>query len=207
VPGLSNDQKIRRLVLFFRRFASQPEFDIDSVPAKLDMSIGRRVWFGRIQLLAAVVLAIVVFISLYQLATDFRHFDVVQSVCDFIPSAVVLAGIRFGLIRVQATFGPSDVTVTERAKTWTEPISAYTGLSWIYFTTASYSQLLPSKTSESSSIPTTSGYHWIELVHPNPEKTLVLAVNRGDLDMRRLLVRYAIFLNRPILESGVEAKA
>ena len=55
--------------------------------------------------------------------------------------------------------------------------------------------------------PTVVSHHWIEFLHPDPEKTLILAVTMKEGGMQERLESYSRFLNRPILGTRVEIKA
>lgn len=210
MPGLFRDPRIRRILLFAQRLISQPHLDVDRVPAILDMATGMQRLWRWLQAIAIAVIAVVAGISAYTLKTAPALFDPVDTFCDLAPSVTFLLVARFGVKRVKASFGQFDVTVEEGRRTWTAPIASFRGLAWYQFTTVTYSRM--SRIDRSFgygevSTPTVMSHHWIELIHPDAEKTLVLAVSMKDRVMRDLLHRYAKVLNRPVLAEGVAVDA
>ena len=133
MPALWKDPRLRRLLLFVRRYVSQPYFDVDTVPAILAMERETVVFWRRIQIAVVAILAVLVLASTYALKSAPSEFDGFDAFCGVVSCLAFLAGARFAVIRVSASFGPCDVTVKERGKTWTQPINSYLGLSWVFF--------------------------------------------------------------------------
>jgi hypothetical protein len=164
---------VQRLVLFLRWYLSQPYFDIHSVPMVLDMSRNPG-----------------------ELSYPDTFFDIA-------PSLAILIGIRLGVVRVRASFGMTHVTVEERGKKWSVPIASYSGLTSRHFFTETYASPAPHTGNlpfhrSVYSGPAIADHRWIELVHRDPAKTLILAAEWNGGPMQDRLEKYSRALNRPI---------
>ena len=86
-------------------------------------------------------------------------------------------------------------------------IASFSGLAWRYYRTEERYELRSFQEKSEYRLratPKESYFHWIELVHPDPDKTLILHMAQSEAGMRERLESYSRRLDRPILASRVE---
>lgn len=198
---------------FFRYFLSRPSFDIDRNPAVLTVMLQRPWRRARaVVVVAFVVVFGAVVIHAVRSGSSVLVDDLSDSLLPLLAMAAFWAALTFGQKRLLATFGDKEVTVQEggiRAPRWrwTVPIASFSGLAWRFHRTEErYEKHVFNEKTEYRlrAIPKETFFHWIELAHPDPDKTLILYMDQSDAGIRERLERYSRRLDRPILASRVE---
>jgi hypothetical protein len=209
VLDVLDDPRIRMRLKFFRYYLSTPEVDLNSTPPSLRIKLTPFWWKLR---LGAAVFAVVVVASC--------TFDILRNgwadIEDQAPALFVAlvgavafcGGVTFGAKQLLAAIGPTDVHVQEAGiGTWKQPLSAYRGVAWLYYKQESYTRIFQlGRKTESIELtnPEVTLYHWIELLHPDRAKSLVLAVGPEEAGMRERLQELSRGLNRPIVAVRLE---
>jgi len=209
MTGMLNDPRIRMRLRFLRYYLSAPVLNVDSTPIVLEVRL--LPFWAKIRVAAVLVAVAVVAGSAWYIRRngwgDYQE-QAPALLCALAGSVAVWAAITSGAMRLRATFGGSEVQVTESgAGTWNEPLSAYGGVAWLYYKSESFYRLFQiGNKSEYVRLtnPEETYYHWIELRHPNRGKSLVLATGPGEARMRELLERYSKALKQPISGTRVE---
>jgi hypothetical protein len=198
---------------FFRYFLSRPSFDIDRNPAVLTVMLQRPWRRARAVVVAAFVLILGAgVIHAVRSGSPVLVDDLSDSLLPLIAMAAFWAALTFGQKRLLASFGDSEVTVQEggiRAPRWrwTVPIASFSGLAWRFHRTEErYEKHVFNEKTEYRlrAIPKETFFHWIELAHPDPDKTLILYMDQSEAGIRERLEHYSRRLDRPILASRVE---
>jgi hypothetical protein len=116
--------------------------------------------------------------------------------------------VTFAAKQLLATIGPTEVHVQESGVgVWKEPLEAYRGVAWLYFKSESFSRLFQtSKKAKDVNVedPDVTLYHWIELLHPDRKKSLVLAIGPAEEGMRERLKQLSQALDRPMVAMRTE---
>jgi len=198
---------------FIRYYLSKPSFDIEHDPAVLTVML-ERPW-RRARAVVAGVFAFAVAALIFhavQSGPSALAEDLWDSALPLLAMVGFWALLTFGQKRLLARFGEGQVTVQEggiRAprRRWTAPIASFSGLAWRYYRTEERYELRSFQEKSEYRLratPKESYFHWIELVHPDPDKTLILHMAQSEAGMRERLESYSRRLDRPILASRVE---
>jgi hypothetical protein len=188
------------MIRLVRTILSPPDFDIAADPAMLVVAPDprfrgvRRFAYG-----ALLVFAIVIVVGLIGGADPDEY---VEAALALLAAGAMAVGLTVLPKRLVATFAGDEVTVQEggiRAPRWrwTAKLESYAGLAWRY-------HAVTVRSGNSGGMREVAAYHWIELVHPDRHRTLILCMQRGEAGMAERLDRYAIRLGRPVVQRRVE---
>jgi hypothetical protein len=135
--------------------------------------------------------------------------DEFEAVLATLAAVSLLAALLLVPRHLSARFDDDTATVVEWGllgpRRWSEPLGAFTGLAWYRRRVtqgAVYRSLSSNETRMvgiDSIIPRTIEYHWVELVHPDPSKSLTLCAQTGAFDMERKLDLCSRRLGRPVI--------
>ena len=178
--------------------AARPRETFESLPVTLDLSPSRAVAVGRL------LLAVAAFVFAYMIRAETGPSApgadaTVALIVDGVPLAFAAAGVlalATGLVaflsRREARFDASSVRVTGRTpfgrEEWQAPLSAFEGVAWR--TVRRRRRRGPDRI-----------FQVIELVHPDPDRTLPLYVRQSRSDARAEWEAIARALDRPAIDA------
>jgi hypothetical protein len=202
---LSGNGQITRLVRLVRYLLSPPRFDAQSTPAVL--VVAPDLGFRRVRLFASLAVIFLAAVLIFGAFRSGSMGETIDAALAFLAAVALVAVLTLLPKRLIATFGERDVSVSEggiRAPraSWTMPIASFSGLAWRRHDLIERNESfeMPEKTTvRRRAIPLVTEFHWIELVHPDPAKTLVLSLHKSDARIAGRLKAYSQRLNLPIL--------